>query len=582
MAINRSKPIRFTARGVTDAFDATDKFEGAMQAMSNLIFDPANPELSVSRAGVTEIVNFQTVGLFVNPLFISVHIEIGTRIYGMIATALNAGKDQPFCFDTATSSFVTISGITNANTPTSPATSGPWTPPTMAAIGIYVIVTHPGFDGTGSNFFGVIDLTLPNAPAWSDTNTATSPLTAVPTAVANFFNRAYFAVGNQVQYTDVLDPKTRTLATQALVIGDQQDVNALSGLPVQTTSSGVIGALTVFKRNQCWQVTGDETLANLSLAVIDINTGTNAPRSVVQTPYGIYFSSTGGPFFVDLIGTMRQVTHSLQELEPDLRTPFQNAQVPTRWAAAYTSGVYRVCGQTVIRGQGATNDYWFDEHRRRWNGPHTFVYDCAGALSDANGVNYYVLSSALYPGILIRSDPYQSLNSVFADLSTTYTPYYKTSSFPKLGDQAKKQVAESTIELAAGRDQVAIYTIRAENEIGVELGTAEIGIAPNGAVVWNHFVWNEDAYWSGPLTASTWGGGSLWGTILQGGSGLIWGAGNVSQVPVTVPIPWPFPLVFEKIVLIITMGGEFPEATIGTSYHRYQQTGYQVLGTRVT
>ena len=573
MAITRSRPIRFDPAGLVDAYDATARFEGACQALTNVIFDPSNPELIVCRPGVVPIVDLATNG-FIAPGFISVHIEVGTRIYGMVATGRNPGHDEPFCYDTATSSFVAISGVTNGNTPTSPATSGDWTPPTMANIGAYIIVTHPGFDGSGANFFGVIDLTLPATPAWSSANTATNPLLAVPTAVANYFNRAYYAVGNQTVFSDVLVPLTVTNATQALVIGDQQAINALSGLPVTTTSSGIVGALTVFKKNQCWQITGDQTLANLSLNYIDLNTGTNAPRSVVQTPAGIYFTSTGGAYIVTQLGQLFQVTHSLQQLESDVRTPFQNAITPTRWAAAYTSGVYRVCGITVIRGVQSTNDYWFDEHRRRWNGPHTFAYDCAGNMADSSGNQFFVLSSAAVPGVLMRSDPYQLLNTVFTDMGTAFSPYIKTSTFPKAGDMAKKQVAESQIELAGGHNSVVNYTIEAQNESGILLGSAAIGIAPGGGIVWNHFVWNEDSYWSAPLLNNTWGGGGTWG------DGQVWGAGQVQQIPITVPIPWPFPLVFEKMQLVIT--ADNPDVTIGASYHRWQQTGYKVIGTRVT
>jgi hypothetical protein len=113
----------------------------------------------------------------------------------------------------------------------------------MASIGVYLIVTHPGFSGTGANFFGVINLTNPLVPVWSSSNTAANALTARPSAVANFNNRAYFAVGNQLQFSDPLNPLNRASATQALVVGDSAALNALSGLPLQTTSSGVVGAL---------------------------------------------------------------------------------------------------------------------------------------------------------------------------------------------------------------------------------------------------------------------------------------------------------------------------------------------------
>lgn len=567
MGINKSRSMRFTPTGLVDAFDSTNKFPGACTAITNLIFDPGNPELVTSRPGVTLLTNLAQHG-FNNPGFISIQASIGTRIYGMVASNLNPGFDQPFCYDTATSSFVPITGITSANVPASPATSGTWTPPTLANIGTMIVITHPGFTGT-NGYYGIIDITNSAAPVWRSENTTTIALTGVPIAVANFNNRAYFAVGNQLQFTDILtNPLTITNANQALIIGDTGLVIALSGLPVQTTSSGVIQSLTVFKQNtQVWQVTGDPVFNNLSLNYVDLTTGTNSPRSVVQAPQGIYFSSTGGLYIVDLLGSLRQVTHSLQEADPDLRVPFQNAQVSSRWAAGYCSGVYRICGQTVVRGIGGTNDYWFDEHRRRWNGPHTFTYDCASQQA-----GYWVLSGAQYPGQLIRSNPWQTLDFVNTDLGGKYAINLATSTFPKTGDQAKKQVAESTIELAA-TGSVINYTIVAQNEIGLELGRATIGIAPNGGSVWNNFIWNEGAIWTN-ITSLVWDGGEVWD------GGTVWDQGNIAQIPVTVPVPWSFPLVFEKMQLIIT--ADTGNASIGTFYARYQQTGYQVLGVRTT
>jgi hypothetical protein len=137
----------------------------------------------------------------------------------------------------------------------------------MAVVSTKILVTHPGFSGTGSNFFGVIDISNPAAPAWSSANLATNALTGVPTSVANFNNRAYFSVGNTLQFSDVLVPTTRSNASQALTVGDTTAITAQSGLPFQTTSGGVVGALVVFKQSQIWQVTGDPTTSNLALTV---------------------------------------------------------------------------------------------------------------------------------------------------------------------------------------------------------------------------------------------------------------------------------------------------------------------------
>lgn len=563
MAISKARPVRFTPTGLVDAFDATGKFPGACRALTNLVFDQANPELVVCRPGVVSLASMALAG-FANPTFISLQVGIGTRIYGMVTTTRNAGNDEPFCFDTASGLFVTISGVTAANTPASQPSSGSdWTPPTAASIGVMIAVTHPGFPGTAAHFYGVFDLSNPAAPAWRSENTTTNALPSVPTSVANFFNRAWFACGNIVFFTDVLtNPFTITNATQQLTIGDSAPINAQAGLPLQTTSSGIIGALTIFKKTQIWQVTGDQALFNISLNYISLTVGTNAPRTIAQAPAGLYFMSTGGPYFITLTGAVLLLTYDFGPTStPDVMVPFQNAITPTRWCGAYNSSIYRLCGPTSIRGVQGTNDYWFDERKRRWTGPHSFAYDCASAVG-----GFFVLSSANYSGVLVQSLATPALGFVGTDLTAPMSVTLLSSTFPKIGDMFRKQVAESQIELAA-TGGVAIYTITAQDEQGNTLGTAVIAVSSTG-VPWGYFVWGDGSIWSG---SNVWGGGALWGSPPVG-SGAIWGFGS-NTVPHTFPVPWAAPLVFEKMALLITAPASLALG-IGTFYARYQTTGY--------
>lgn len=545
--IDNSKPMPFRPAGLCDAFDSTQAFPGACTSLANCIFDQSNPEFVASRPGVTSIVNLS--GPFNAPTFICVHVTIGTRVYGMVSTSRFPGHDEPFCYDLNTNTFVPITGVTNGNTPTSLPTSGDWTPPTMASVGVYVLVTHSGFNGAGTNFFGVIDTTNPASFVWSSQNTGTFPLTGVPTAVANFRNRAYFAVGNQVQYTDVLT-LVRTNASQALTIGDNAPVNALAGLPVQTTSSGVISSLTIFKLTQIWQVTGDTVSGDLALNFISLTIGTSCPRSIAQAPSGLYFTSvTGGPYVADGLGVVRTLNHDFSPTAlADLQVPFQNAQTPTRWCGSYVASIYRVCGQTALNGLLFTNDYWFDEHRRRWCGPHTFAYDCASAAG-----SYWVLSSAAIPGQLLKSESVKSLSSVFSDVTGPYNSVVQSSSFPKTGAMMMKQVAEAQIELGSSPNSVT-YTINALDEVGVALNTGVIRIIAPGS------------------GAPTWGGGGLWG-----GAGLVWTSSQTGP-PQTYAVPWTEPLVFNKMSLQVfaTANANFQ---VGAFFARYQGTGYMTTKT---
>jgi len=538
MAIPKSYPMKFTPSGLVDAYDSTGKFPGACRTLKDLIFDRSNPEIMISRPGVTTAYNFSD---FTTPGFVSVHAIIGTRIYGMVATARNTGMDEPFCYDFSTGAFVSISGVTGANTPTSPATTGAWTPPTMAAIGVYVIITHPGFNGVGANFFGVIDLTNPAAPAWSSSNLATNALTAVPQAVANFNNRAYFAVGNALPYSDVLAPKTRTNATQQLTIGDTTAITALSGLPIQTTSSGVIGALIAFKPTQVWQITGDTTTSNLAQNFLSLTTGTNAPRSVAQSPQGLYFANVAGPYIIDPFGMVRPLTRSIQDQDPDVQAPWVAATVPSRIAAAYAGSIYRVCMPTVVAGQDVTNDYWFDEHRRRWTGPHSVPYDCASQ----NG-NDFILTGQANPGILIASQSAQNSVTVYTDLGVAQAPILLSSTFPKTGHMTQKQVVESTQELSASGGNIT-YTVESQDEQGQQLGSVIVAVVPAGAL------------WTASPGVTVWGGGTKWSSS--------------QNIPHVYSLPWAAPMVFKKMAINISASAS-AQLQIGTHYSRYQDTGY--------
>lgn len=524
-------PVRFTPRGIVDAFDATDKFPGACVQLSNLIFDQSNPEIMVSRPGVSAITSFAG---FANPSVVSIEVTIGNVTYGLISTSRNANKDEPFAYDNVAGAFIAIAGVTNANTPTTQATSGAWTPPTVASVGVNIIFTHPGFPG-GATKFGWLDITVPGAPVWNAGDTATNGLSSTPVAVANFNNRAYFACANTTPYTDVLT-LNRAAAAQALTMGDASNVTALSGLPVQTTSSGVVSALIVFKAFQTWQVTGDPASTNLAQNYISTTVGCSAPRSIAQSPLGLYFAALAMPMVIDQLGILRSVTNAQNEHDPDIQAPWMNATTPSRISGGYTGGVYRVCMQTTVLGVQSTNEYWFHESRRRWTGPHTFQQDCASQLG-----NYFVISSNAAPGQLFKSEIQPSGSSVYTDNGASITTALKSSTFPKTGHMNMKQVVESTQELASAGG-AASYNITALDDIGNTLNSTQISILPAGG---------------------------LWGAAVWGG--FSWASST--NIPTTYNVPWTAPLVFKKMAIYITAMAS-TAISQGTFYARYRDAGY--------
>lgn len=547
MPIPRAYPIRFTPKGVCDAFDATDAFAGACQALQNLVFDQGNPELMTARPGVgAALTNFPG---FTSPGFVSIHFAIGSLIFGMLATGRNAGHDEPFCYDVTAGAFVTISGVTAGNTPTSPSPTGAWTPPTAAVIGVKIIITHPGFSGSGSNFFGVIDITNPAAPTWSSANTATNALPSVPTTVANFNNRAYFSTGNRVFYSNVLDPLTMTNAGQSLTVGDGTAITVQAGLPLQTTSSGVVGALVIFKPSSIWQVTGDASTNNLALNYLSLTTGTIAPRSVVPTSFGIPFTAVDGPGLIGLTGGVSPMNAQLSgSAAADIQVPFQNATSPTRIAAGFQGNIYRICIPTTTPSGAQKSDFWFDLHRRRWNGPHTFSYDCISMPTSPVSGSFFVLSSADNPGMLFRSltQAQSGITPVYNDLGVAITSTLQSSSLPKTGHMTEKQVVESTLELSS---------------VGV-------------AVTYNITAYDDRSRTVGSTSVTTQNVGGTWGSFTWG-TGVTWA--STSNIPFTYTIPWAAPVVFKKFVLNIQATAT-NSLSIGTFFARYQDCGYTNMG----
>lgn len=153
MTLQKARVVRFSPKGLSDTLDITDEFPGAMASLQNLIPEPSTTNIWVCRPSSQLQTSF---GSFSSPGYISVFRVIGTYVFGMIASNRFTGKDEPFAFNIATGTFTTIANVLTTNVPTSPSTTGDWTPPTMDVVGARLMVTHPGF--SGSNYFGWIDI----------------------------------------------------------------------------------------------------------------------------------------------------------------------------------------------------------------------------------------------------------------------------------------------------------------------------------------------------------------------------------------------------------------------------------------
>jgi len=543
-----SKPLTWRAKGLSDTEDASSTFNGAMNSLSNLIPDPATARLWMCRPAATKLANFSTTGDFnldfsadfsipntawqnaygttlIGTLgFISASIMLGDTCYGMIAGGL--GYDVPFAYNLATQTLTLPSGVTAGNVPASPSTTGTWTPPTMAIIGSKIIVTHPGFNGAGTNWIGVINILNPAAPVWSTTNlTGAIQFTTVPTAVAQFFNRAYFIHNAPAQpaaiFSDILAPTNATNANQILTFGDTVPLTALAGLPLNNQLGGIIQSLMVFKGvTSINQITGDYALSTLSQNSLDIATGTLAPKSICATPKGLAFIAPDG---LRVINFTAQVSDPIGFDGSGVTLPFSSSIVPSRMVAACNGSLYRVTTQNGNLPGSPNYEYWYDFARQIWSGPHTFPMN---QILPWRGT--FVCAPIASLASLWESDSIQN--------GTQLSWSWNTPLLPDTDEITNNAMTEGSIDLA---------------------------FAPGGAV--NVSVEDQNSAVIDTVSISATGAPTIWGAFTWGAA--VWGGAANALAP--QQLQWHFPITFARMSLQAT-GQSAGQVRVGALHMRYQ------------
>jgi hypothetical protein len=535
--LDASVPFRYVPIGASDSLDSTSTFPGAMSSLSNLIPDQTTRSIWVCRPAAIELTDFTG---FTTPGAVSVLLGVGTRVYGMLATGRNAGKDEPFSYNTATSTFDTITGVTNANSPTTQATTGAWTPPTIALVGTKIIITHPGFSGGAGVFFGVLDIANPAAPTWVAANTATNALPVIPTAVAQFSGRAWFAVnpptGQPATYaSDILDPLTVTNSSQILTYGDNRPLTALGSLGITNHITGsVVQSLIVFKASVgIFQVTGDFATSNIARNALPIATGTDSPRSICSTPKGLGFVSPDG---LRIMGNDSVISDPIGMDGTGITVPFSYASIPSRMVASCNGDTVRISVQNGYLPTAPNQEWWFHLARGVWSGPHTFPMSQITALG-----TYFIGAPVGVTGKLFRSEAKQLSSSTYTENGTALQWRWETAYLPDPGTMAETSIIESTVNLAYPNTAGSI-NITAQNE--TESVIDAVSVTTSGdAPIWGTMVWG----------AFTWGGTT-----------------NTYQSRV---IPWTKPIVFRRLKLSVS--GDSGAATrVGDAYLRYNPLMY--------
>lgn len=537
MPLRKAVPYRHPAVGVSDALDGAQVFEGAMASLSNLVPDPTTKNLWVPRPAAMDLTTFSG---FTMPGFISAQVTIGTFVYGMIASNRNPGHDEPFCFDLNGNTFIAISGVSAGNVPVSPNSSGAWTPPTMALIGVKLTVTHPGFDGI-TNFVGWLDITNPAAPAWSAGNTAGNALPYKPAWVAQFYQRAYYGVNPPTGQpaaiaTDVLDPTTRTNATYVVTFGDNVPLTAAAGLPLSNALGGVFQALIVFKGvANMFQITGDfvDTNNPIALNALNVATGTFAPNSLCETPLGLMFISPEGMRVIDFSA---KVSEPIGAAGAGIVAPFSTSVVPSRICAACNATVIRVTTQNGTALGTPQQEWWYDLPRKVWSGPHSFP---ASLISVYN--NTFIVSPIGVFATLFQSDPAPNSLSGYTENEVVLSWAYSTALLPPRKDMNECVMNESFVYIGFAPASAPMTAFAAdENGTVLELVTLP---STGSATIWGAFNWGE-APWLG-----------------------------VASAMAARSLEWSAPVEFDRMSITV-QGLSADGVRLGDTYLRYQPLGY--------
>jgi len=541
MGLRNTTPVKFSPVSVCDALDPTDLGPGAMQSLANLIPDPSTKNLFQCRPAAVSLTTFAG---FAAAGFISCGKVIGTRIYGMIATSRNANHDEPFCYDTQTSLFVTIGGtIDSTTTPTSPSTVGAWTPPSMDLIGTKLVVCHPGFSGTGGVYIGWFDLTNPASPTWNGGNLGgLISFTTAPSVVANFNGRAYYIVNPttgqpSLIYSDILDAVTCTNANQVLTFDDNVPLTALGPLGLNTpVTGGILQALMVFKGVQAiYQITGDaaSTSNPLTKNALNIPTGTLAPLSVCQTPKGLAFVSPDGLRIIDF---QSNISDPIGVAGAGISLPYIYAVTPSRIVAACNGNVLRITAQNGAALGNPNQEYWLDFARQCWTGPHT----CAASLIFPFS-NKFIMAPVGSTAALYTSDVVQTLTSTYTEFGAALSFTWQTSMLPDTDQMCENNMLETTLYMALVSGGAAI-TCKAIDQDSNTLNSVTVSVTGT-QTLWGQFQWGQ-ALWSG---------------------------GTSALFP--RQLAWTIPVVFRRVSIQAT-GTSAQGIKIGRLHLRYEMLGY--------
>ena len=498
MTLRDLQTMTYQPMGLSDAKSMELGFQGCMASLSNLIPDPGQKGQWKCRPAAKQLTAFAG---FTNPAAVSVFQVFGDYIYGLIASTLNTGCDEPFVYKISTNTFFTVSNINSQNVPFTLPSTGAWTPPTCDLVGSKIIFTHPLFQTVHGCYIGYIDISDQANPAWwagdltgviqFGSTTKTPPIT-----VNQFFGRAYYGTANYLVFSDTTDPINCTAGTQIITIGVAQNITAVAGLPLSSlTTGGVFQALIVFiGTNYAWQVTGDAALSTLAINQLNVATGTYSQNAVCTTPNGLAFMSPEGLRFVNF---QAQITPPVGADGEGVVTPFYLASVPSRISMAYANDTIRIAVQTAALTSSSSVEYWYHMSKQVWSGPHT----TPTALIRGYGSAFYHSLQGVN-GKLYQSYATPYFTNTFVENGESLTWTYQTPLLPPVSTLDVVQLIE--LLFCIGQASANSYNVAIYDEGNNLLNSLILHGDPKGGTLWGGFKWGAAVWGSSALAyAST-------------------------------------------------------------------------------
>jgi hypothetical protein len=342
--------------------------------------------------------------------------------------------------------------------------------------------------GTAANATVAITGGTPSAPRWGAGNFNTNPLTVVPKCCYGFNSRNYMGAGPYLVYSDPLMPLQVSLASQAVILGDNTDITALAGVPLSSQFvGGVQQAITVFKgAGPLWQITGDALTGNLSENQVEGSVGTLAPRSIVGVPNGLLFMAVDG---LRLLGVTGSLSDPLNTEGRGVAIPFLNALYPSRIVAAFSENIYRVTVQDASQAGDPMSEYWLDITEKVWTGPHTLP--CRAAQAYPAGGSFLVAPFNVN-GQIWRSDAIPDYSSGSTENGSRLQCTYETVLLPDNQNSDWNKVMQSTLGMALANSDTV--NVQAFDDRGNVLGACSFNGQAAAASLWGAFNWGSGTW----------------------------------------------------------------------------------------